>query len=228
MSASGRRVQVVQMRAPSVRPGLKLRVAARRDGMRSRYWSFRSSASRPELFVAPEGLGQAIHFSLHENLEYWQYTVRLHGRIQRHQWQPPPISNGARRALTVEVRSGLIHIPVDDDRDLVDIYCVADEPENAILIELLVLDGDDGSAVWPLGDSAKLMAGLKLVDGRVGALVLSEWRPPDGDSQLTLPSTTEPLRSQIRSAAEVGQLGMLVIFRLDDGSPKLTDLRTAP
>ena len=180
------------------------------------------------MFVSPERLGQALHFSLHENEAYWQFTVDIDGEPRRRQqWTPLPPTDGARRALTIEIRPALIHVPVRESGDRVHIYAGTDNPNNTLLIELHLLDGDL-PVLQPLGSGPTLLGGVRMVDGRAGVLLASEWTPPDDEGSISPGEISDDMASQMRQAASAGNLGLMVFLRLSDGSLKITDLRTRP
>lgn len=215
----------MQSRPPLLAPGGALRIAVRKGDLRSRYWKVRSSASRPEVFVSPEGLGRWLHISAHENTDYWQFTVTDAGTRHRQTWSSTEREPGIVRILMLEVRPAIVRHPAEPaPKDV--LWIGSDMDGGTVLVELFLVGAgrDDSSThLGAAGTGSIIGAGLRLTDGSTAIVVASDVLA--GTTTMTVPRrvlTPDQIR-EMRETVASGNLGMMAFGSLVDGSLLVMD-----
>jgi hypothetical protein len=120
-------------------------------GPGGRYWTLRSAAHRPELYLRHSRVGAFFGFSLHEHPDHWQAKlVRRPGDDPEYQrWRrPEPWRPGCTKAMAVLMHAGLADHGVPARRSQI-VWHQPLGPEHVAHFTVFIEDHGANQATWP-------------------------------------------------------------------------------
>jgi hypothetical protein len=196
-------------------PSPDLRFGIEGDGRRSRCWRVRSGAHRPELFIEPEGLGHAMHVSLHA-------SGRWHVKVQNnpiHRWlRPTEFHPGFTRALLIVQPQAVNVITAAPPADAVLVQLPADT-DDPVHFNVGIEGPGANLSGWPgkVAMGTKLLGRVDLAGG-AGTCVVTSHIATIGEASLTIPKPSDEELKDLKARAAAGTLHGTMIAELDDGT----------
>jgi hypothetical protein len=171
------------------------------DGARSKCWRVRAGARKPEVFIEPEGLGQAMHVSLHAS---GRWHVKVQGNPV-HAWpRPDEFHPGLVRALVIVQSLAMTVVTTPPPRGTVLAHLpVGDDPMN---FNVWIEQPGANLAGWPGKNrpGTKLVGRLGLANGAGSCVVTSHVQTVGAATMAIDPSGQE--LAGMKQAADAGAL----------------------
>jgi hypothetical protein len=187
------------------------------DGARySQYWTVKTTAARPDVYLASEQTGRYLHLSLHDPSYGWHVKVTIPGRAQT----VPVIST--RRSPGVSCIASLLIPPAvvrygPHGRPSVRWLRASDDPRMWATFEVLLEEpGVASKASWPGRDVGSLLVGrLTVTNGSTVVVVFAATAGTGGSA--TFRSNPADL-VDIQAGTASGTAHAIVLGQAEDGT----------
>lgn len=178
-----------------------------RSGPGTRYWTLRSAANRPELYLRHSRLGAFFGFSFHENPDYWQAKiVERSGAEPQYVRFPRPdeFHPGYTKAIELQLNAGIAGWGFPSTKQGV-VWQEATSPDRVLHFSVIIERVGANMSSWPgrRAMATALIGRLTMADGATVVVVAYESQAED--ATYNVPVTDEQaVRSSILDTIDRG------------------------